>query len=145
MMSEPDAYPRSLLHVAQRGSGPTVVLVHGGEEAGGATAFAAQLPLAQAFTLIMPDLPGHGDSPARGRGSVARDALLIGDLLGDGAHLVGHSYGGAVALRAAAQRPEAVHSLTLIEPATLDIARDDPEVRRMLMELAQAIAVPDLR
>lgn len=145
MMSEPDAYPRSLMHVEQRGSGPMVVLVHGGEEEGGATAFAAQFPLARAFTLIVPDLPGHGQSPARGGASAARDALLVADLLGDGAHLVGHSYGGAVALRAAARRPDAVHSLTLIEPATFDIALNDPEVRRLLGEIAQAVAVPDPR
>lgn len=140
-----DTYPRSQMHVEQRGSGPKVVFVHGGEEAGGSGAFASQLPLAHSFTLILPDLPGHGQSPAQGHKNAERDALLIEDLLDDGAHLVGHSYGGAVALRAAAGRPEAVHSLTLVEPATFDIAQQDPVVRQMLAELAQAIAIPDLR
>jgi pimeloyl-ACP methyl ester carboxylesterase len=140
-----DAYPRSQMHVERRGSGPTVVFVHGGEEAGGSAAFASQLPLAHTFTLIWPDLPGHGQSPAQGRKNVERDALLIADLLEDGAHLVGHSYGGAVALRTAAQRPEAVRSLTLIEPATLDIARDNPDVRQLFAELAQAVAIADPR
>lgn len=133
------------MHVEQRGSGPKVVFVHGGEEGGGAVAFAAQFPLAHSFTLILPDLPGHGQSPAQGRKNAERDALLIADLLDDGTHLVGHSYGGAVALRAAAGRPEGVHSLTLIEPATFDIAYEDPAVRQMLAELLQAIAIPDLR
>src|SRR5947209_4813108 len=113
-----EVYPRSQLYVEQQGSGPKVVFVHGGEEAGGAVAFAAQFPLADRFTLIMPDLPGHGQSPAHGRASADRDAILVADLLDDGVHLVGHSYGGAVALRAAARRPDAVHSLVLIEPAT---------------------------
>jgi len=140
-----DAYPRSPLHVEQRGSGPKVVFVHGGEEAGGSVAFASQFPLAHAFTLILPDLPGHGQSPAQGHKNAERDALLIANLLDDGAHLVGHSYGGAVALRVAARRPEVVNSLTLIEPATFDIAQEDPAVRQMLAELAQAIAIPDLR
>jgi len=140
-----DRYPGSQMHIERRGSGPRVVFVHGGEEAGGAVAFAPQFPLAQAFTLILPDLPGHGQSSAQGRHNTERDAHLIADLLADGAHLVGHSYGGAVALRAAAQRPEAVHSLTLIEPATFDIAVEDPAVRQMLIEIAQAVAIPDLR
>lgn len=140
-----DTYPSSQMHVEQRGSGPKVVFVHGGEEAGGVGAFAQQFPLAQSFTLILPDLPGHGQSPAQGRKNADRDALLVGDLLHGGAHLVGHSYGGAVALRVAAQRSEWVHSLTLVEPATFDIAIEDAEVREMLMELMQAIAIPDLR
>ena len=36
--------------------------------------------------------------------------------IGDGAHLVGHSYGGVIALLAAAAVPERVRSLTVIEP-----------------------------
>jgi len=140
-----EVYPLSQLHVEQHGSGPRVVFVHGGEEAGGAFAFAAQLPLAQRFTLIWPDLPGHGKSPAQGHKTVDRDASIVAELLGDGAHLVGHSFGGAVALHAAASRPDKVHSLTLIEPATLDIAAHDPAVREMLMEVAAATQLPDLR
>ncbi|HZR43367.1 MAG TPA: alpha/beta fold hydrolase, partial [Ktedonobacteraceae bacterium] len=96
-----DTYPLSQLHVEKQGSGPRVVFVHGGEQAGGSIAFAPQFPLAHTFTLILPDLPGHGQSPAQGPKNVERDALLIAELLGDGAHLVGHSYGGAVALTAA--------------------------------------------
>jgi pimeloyl-ACP methyl ester carboxylesterase len=140
-----NAYHLSQLHIEQRGNGPRVVFVHGGEEAGGLVAFAPQLPLAHAFTLILPDLPGHGQSPAQGHKSVERDAHLIAELLADGAHLVGHSYGGAVALKAATERPEAVRSLTLIEPAIFDIAQDDPDVRQVFAELAQATAIPDLR
>lgn len=140
-----NTYPRSQMYVEQRGSGPKVVFVHGGEEAGGSAAFASQFPLTHAFTLILPDLPGHGQSPAQGHKNVERDVLLISDLLDDGAHLVGHSYGGAVALKVAAGRPEAVHSLTIIEPATLDIAQGDPDVRQMFGEMAQAIAIVDLR
>jgi len=50
-------------------------------------------------------------------------------LLGDGAHLVGHSFGGCVALAAAAMRPAAVRSLTLIEPAVMAFAFDHPDVQ----------------
>jgi len=139
------SYTHAQLHIAQRGSGQPVIFVHGGEEAGGATAFAAQAPLAEAYTLVMPDLPGHGHSPAQGRVSADRDALLIADLFDRPVHLVGHSYGGAVALKAAVRRPDKVKSLMLVEPATLDIGINDPDVRQMVLELAQAVAVPDLR
>lgn len=49
-------------------------------------------------------------------------------LLGDGAHLVGHSDGGLVALRAAALRPAAVRSLCLFEPATQALVRGDADI-----------------
>ena len=52
----------------------------------------------------------------------------MADLLGSGAHLAGFSYGGVIALLAAARRPEAVRSLTVIEPPCLGIARGDPAV-----------------
>ena len=140
-----NSFPHVPLHIAQQGSGPKVVFIHGGEEAGGSVAFAAQLPLSHAHTLLLPDLPGYGQSPALGPKNVERDAQLIIELLADGAHLVGHSYGGAVALLAAARQPTAVHSLALIEPATLDMATEDPVVRQLLAEMAQAVALPDLR
>jgi pimeloyl-ACP methyl ester carboxylesterase len=53
-----------------------------------------------------------------------------------GAHLVGHSYGGCVCLAAAARRPEAVRSLTVIEPAMMAVAVDDPRVQSLLGQLA---------
>ena len=84
MLSDQGIYRLSDMHVEQRGSGPKVVLVHGGEEEGGLGAFAAQLPLAESYTLIIPDLPGHGQSPAHGQATTpARDALLVAVLLAD--------------------------------------------------------------
>ena len=52
--------------------------------------------------------------------------------MGRGAHLVGHSFGGSVALAAATARPGAVRSLTLIEPAMHALGADDPRVREFL-------------
>ena len=43
-----------------------------------------------------------------------------------GAHLVGHSYGGVIALLAAARRPELLRSLTVVEPPALRVARGKP-------------------
>jgi pimeloyl-ACP methyl ester carboxylesterase len=132
------------MHVTRWGStGPRVVLIHGGAQgvkASGGANFHAQEPLAaQGWQLIVPDRPGHGQSPDPGRPDDAElDGALMLDLLGAGAHLVGHSFGACVALNAAAQRPEAVRSLTLIEPALLSFASGDPRVRRMLRRMIVA-------
>ncbi len=129
------------IHVARWGhSGREVVLVHGsaqGSMVGGAHHFAAQQALAaEGWQLIVPDRPGHGRSPAPGRPDDAEaDGAWVADLLGDGAHLVGHSFGGCVALAAAARRLEAVRSLTLIEPGMQKLAIDDPRVRRFVLKL----------
>jgi pimeloyl-ACP methyl ester carboxylesterase len=133
------------LHIEQLGSGPRVIMIHGGEEAGGAVAFANQTPLAKSFTLLLPDLPGHGKTPAQGPANPDLDASLIAELLTEKTHLVGHSYGGSVALRAAVKRPEMIRSLTLVEPSAMDIAAQDPEVMKLFMELVQAVQIPDLR
>ncbi|MBI1279645.1 MAG: alpha/beta fold hydrolase [Anaerolineaceae bacterium] len=134
------------LHVEIRGSGPKVLMVHGGEEGGGLSAYEAQMPLSQTFTLLLPDLPGHGKTPAEGVTNIDADAdLVVEELLTERMHVVGNSYGGGVVLRAAAKRPEMVRSLTLIEPNTMDIAASDPVVLQMLMEIMQAVQIPDLR
>jgi pimeloyl-ACP methyl ester carboxylesterase len=129
------------MYVERWGSGPDVVLVHGGG-AGGAANFAAQRPLAERWTLVLPDRPGHGRTPARGRVDFAADAPLVAELLGAGAHLVGHSYGGVVALLAAALRPEAVRSLTLVEPAAFAVGRGHPDVDGLELALRDLFADP---
>lgn len=134
MSSQPE------IHVTRWGdTGPKVVLVHGsaqGSKVGGDGHFATQQALADQWQLIVPDRPGHGRSPAPGRPDDAEaDGIWVADLLGDGAHLVGHSFGGCVALAAAARRPAAVRSLTLIEPGMQKLAIDDPHVRRFVLKL----------
>jgi pimeloyl-ACP methyl ester carboxylesterase len=113
------------------GHGPLVVLVHGGTPQGGAVAFREQRPLAERWRLILPDRPGHGATPRLGQEDFERDASLIEPLLEDGAHLVGHSYGAVVALCIAVGRPQAVRSLTLIEPPAYCFAPEDPAVLDM--------------
>lgn len=116
--------PAGTLRYAKRGEGATtVVLVHG---------FGGDLDnwlfnidaLAADATVYALDLPGHGQSSK----SIADPSLaglsraLVGfmDALGvDRAHLVGHSMGGAVALRTALDAPTRVQSLALIGSAGL--------------------------
>ncbi len=136
---------RASIHLTRWGrSGPTVVLVHGGAQGsrvGGDRHFAAQQALAdRGWQLIAPDRPGHGRSPSPGRPDDAEaDGEWVAELLGDGAHLVGHSFGGCVALAAAARRPEAVHSLTLIEPGMQKMAMRDPSVRRFGLQMMKVM------
>ena len=113
--------------------GPTVVIVHGGVQGGlggGPDTFEHQRMLGErGWRLRMVERPGFGSSPSRGPDDMDADAEWIADMLGDGAHLVGHSWGGADALLAAARRPEAATSLTLIEPAVFPIVMTDPQLR----------------
>jgi pimeloyl-ACP methyl ester carboxylesterase len=115
------------LDVLRLGEGPPVVLVHG-SIVGARRTWRHQLVLAEHWSLCLPDRPGFAGSPPLERGDFEAEAPLIAELLGDGAHLVGHSYGGVIALLAAAQRPEAVHSLTVSEPGSLRVAAGDPVV-----------------
>ena len=115
------------LDVIRHGEGPRVVLVHG-SVVGAARTWSHQLALAQRWELVLPNRPGFGDSLALARGDFAAEAPLIAELLGDGAHLVGHSYGAVIALYAAALRPDAVRSLTISEPGCMRVAAGDAAV-----------------
>jgi pimeloyl-ACP methyl ester carboxylesterase len=109
------------LDVTTLGEGPPIVLVHG-SIAGAELTWRRQHPLAERWRLVIANRPGFGDSPALERGDFEAEAELFAELLGDGAHLVGHSYGAVIALFAAAGRPEAVLSLTVSEPGALKLA-----------------------
>src|SRR5919201_2252596 len=128
-------YARSV-HVEIVGDGPRVVLVHG-SVGNGASTWSAQRPLAERFTLVIPDRPGSPPNPPVDRVDFEEQAPLVAELLGDGADLVGHSYGGVISLYAAGLRPDAVRSLTVIEPPAFGLARGHPEVDRLVDALAE--------
>jgi len=134
------------LDVAELGEGPPVVFVHGGGS-GGIHAWTAQLELAARWRLVVPWRPGYGGSPARGGEDFAVDAPLVAETFEDGAHVVAHSYGAVVAALAAAARPQAVRSLTLVESGASDLARGKPGVddyeRRMGALVAAMPADPE--
>jgi len=96
-------------------------LAHSGAWSG----VAARLP---DLTLTAFDMPGHGQSaPWAGsdyHGDVTRIAASFIDRPLD---LIGHSFGASVALRLAVAAPEAVRSLTLIEPVLFVAAAASPE------------------
>jgi pimeloyl-ACP methyl ester carboxylesterase len=119
------------LDVLRVGQGPPILFVHG-SVVGVEHTWRSQLELADRWSLILPNRPGFGDSPPLERGDFELEAPLFAELLGDGAHLVGHSYGGVIALLAAASRPEAVLSLTVSEPGVLPSAAGVPAVDEMI-------------
>jgi pimeloyl-ACP methyl ester carboxylesterase len=117
----------SELDVIRVGSGPSVVLVHG-SVVGPKRTWSRQLQLASHWSLALPHRPGFGASPPLQRGDFELEAPLIADLLGEGAHLVGHSYGAVIALYAAALAPDRVRSLTVSEPGCMAVAAGNPLV-----------------
>ncbi|TML73339.1 MAG: alpha/beta hydrolase [Actinobacteria bacterium] len=118
------------LHVDEWGDGARVVLVHGSMAAGRET-WHDQRPLADDHQLVVLDRRSYGDSPD-GDGDFERDAGDVAELLDGGAHLVGNSYGGVVALLAAGLRPESVRSLTVVEPPALGLVRGREAVEEFI-------------
>lgn len=106
------------------------MLVHG-SVVGGPPTWDAQLSLAERFEPVVLDRPGFPPNPPVERVDFEKDAKLVADLLEPGDHLVGHSYGGVIALLAAALRPRLVCSLTVIEPPATRIALDVPAVAEL--------------
>src|SRR3954471_11597018 len=119
------------LDVERTGAGPPVLFIHG-DIVGPALTWRKQRELAEGWRLIIPSRPGFGASPPLERNDFEVEAPMFAELLGDGAHLVGHSCGAVIALLAAAERPDAVHSLTVSEPGCLRVAEGTPAVDEMI-------------
>jgi pimeloyl-ACP methyl ester carboxylesterase len=105
------------------GEGPVVVLVHG--ITGNSENWRAVMPwLAERYTVLAPDLVGHGGS-AKPRGDYSLGAYASGvrDLMialgHERATIVGHSLGGGVAMQLAYQFPERCERLVLVSSGGL--------------------------
>jgi pimeloyl-ACP methyl ester carboxylesterase len=105
------------------GWGPVVVLIHG--ITGSSLTWEHVIePLAERYTVVAPDLLGHGES-AKPRGDYSLGAYASGvrDLLAaighDRATVVGHSLGGGVAMQMAYQFPERCERLALVSSGGL--------------------------
>lgn len=110
------------LHYVTAGKGDPVVLLHGIPQTSYEWRYV--IPhLAPHYAIIAPDLRGLGDSsrPPGGydKKTVAKDvwSLVHGHLKLDGFFLVGHDWGGPVAFSLAAQHPEAVRRLAILDVA----------------------------
>src|SRR5436190_3158474 len=105
------------------GSGPPVVLIHGMVNSSRHWESVA-VRLADAYTVIAPDLIGHGDSAApRGDYSLGAHAAGVRDLLAAigvaRASVVGHSLGGGVAMQFFYQFPQRTERLVLVSSGGL--------------------------
>jgi len=105
------------------GWGPVIVLIHG--ITGSSLTWEHVIePLAERYTVVAPDLLGHGES-AKPRGDYSLGAYASGirDLLAaighDRATIVGHSLGGGVAMQMAYQFPERCERLVLVSSGGL--------------------------
>lgn len=113
---------RRVAYLERPGSAPALVLLHG---------FGAQkdawLDLVDALPtgrrILVPDLAGHGDSPAQpsvrydGLRYAADVAAWLDEISAGLADLAGNSMGGLVATLVAIERPDAVRRLVLMDPA----------------------------
>ncbi len=143
MPATPDVeYKRVRLHGHQvsyrtAGSGPVLLLIHGITNSSASWEPVLTL-LSRDFTVIAPDLLGHGDSAKpRGDYSLGASASLMRDLMialgHERATIAGHSLGGGIAMQMAYQFPERVERLILVSSGGLG---------RAVTPVLRAVALP---
>jgi pimeloyl-ACP methyl ester carboxylesterase len=123
------------------GTGEPVLLVHGSHIADAFAPLLSDPALTERYRLVSYHRRGfagstHPDRPL----SIAEQAAdcrgLMGALGIDRAHVVGHSYGGVIALQLALDAPSMVHSLALLEPALMGV----PSAQQLMEALGPAAA-----
>jgi pimeloyl-ACP methyl ester carboxylesterase len=115
---------------------PTVIALHCSGASGRQWRGLAAM-LSPHANVIAPDLKAHHAGTPEGRPHIslmneAAPVVRLIDASASPVHLVGHSYGGAVALRAALERPNHVASLTLYEPTAFSLLRSLGQAGRVL-------------
>ncbi len=125
----PTAATATPLAAQVRGHGERIVCLHS-STGSSAQWRRLQEALALRWQVLAPDLHGHGRSPAWPASTTstldvdgAAVAAMAGIHAGRSVHLVGHSYGAAVALQIALRHPQQVRSLTLYEPVAFGLLR----------------------
>jgi pimeloyl-ACP methyl ester carboxylesterase len=118
------------------GNGSPILLVHGDFGDGFESWGSACALIGRRRRTVVIDRPGFGvDLPADARFSIGDEARALLDVPAQmgipSFHLVGHSYGGLIALEMAISQPDVVRSLHLIEPPLLDLLPEQPLVREL--------------
>lgn len=128
----------------EAGAGEAVLLLHCSSGSSG-----AWLPviehLSRDYRALAPDLLGYGRSAPWPRDAALAPEAELGvvkallEVAGRPVHLVGHSYGGTVAINAVRRFPARVASLTLIEPVAFHLLQrtDEPDGWREVKALAE--------
>jgi pimeloyl-ACP methyl ester carboxylesterase len=135
------------LHVEPpAGEGALVVLVHGGWTE--SSTWAGMVPaLARSFRVVSYDRRGHSRSGRTPEPSPRRqdedDLAALIEALGAPAHVVGNSYGAAIALSLAGRRPDLVRSVVAHEPVLIGLV-PMPEVAAAIHSVQAQIAAGDV-
>lgn len=130
--------------------GPVLIALHSSGAGGRQWDHWRRLP-PQPAHWHTPDLLGYAGEPWRPGAplTLADEAEALAPLLRSvphGVHLIGHSYGGAVALELALRWPQHVRSLTLYEPMRPALLRDArPDQHRAFVAFGREISVAVLR
>jgi pimeloyl-ACP methyl ester carboxylesterase len=129
-----------LISHTTRGSGPDAVLLHGWG-ANGAAMTSIVTALSGSFRCLTVDLPGFGASPVPPSAWDVHDyarvvAGLLAELLIPRAHLIGHSFGGRIGIVLAAERPDLIDKLILVDSAGVRPSRST--WRGTVLSLARA-------
>lgn len=122
------------IFISEAGRGYPIIMLHGGGPgASGLSNFNRNIAaLAEHFHVIVPDMPGYGQSTkginrADPFGDLADTILGLMDALQiRQAHLIGNSYGGACALRMALDQPHRVSAMILMGPGGINTTRALP-------------------
>jgi pimeloyl-ACP methyl ester carboxylesterase len=117
-------------------SQPRLLLVHGSVVNAELT-WSAQRPLAERFEIVAPNRRGFSPGPDVEQVDFEDEAVWLEPFLTPGTHLVGHSYGGVIALLSAARYPERLRSLTVIEPPAFGVARGIPAADEFMARIEE--------
>jgi len=139
-----------LLGVVSGGAGEPVLLIPGSLETWGIWRRVMRL-LSDRYHLIAPDLRGFGGSEGPGTGydkrTLAQDMTALVDALGVGrCHVVGHDFGGQIAYRLAAERPDRFATLTVIETLLpgIEVAMSGSDAGSWIFPLHMTPGIPEM-
>ena len=135
-----------IAYVEIAGSEPALLLIHGFTDT--SRSFSLLAPHLAGRRLLIPDLPGHGDSPSSTGGMRPKDfavdvARLIEALDLDRPIVVGHSMGGMIAIELAAGRPDLVGGLVLLATTLRVDVTDEDAVAIGVLALQDPISPAD--
>jgi len=130
------------LYVEDTGTGQPVVLLHSSGLSGRQWRSLSSELVRGGRRAVIPDLSGHGQSdpwpepePFSFRTDVEKVAAIVRSL--ERAHVVGHSYGGLIALHTALAEPRAIASLHLFDPVAFGVL--DPTLDRDARAVLEAL------
>jgi pimeloyl-ACP methyl ester carboxylesterase len=127
-------------HITQIGNGPAVVCFHCSTSSSKQWQPLMQI-LSGKYTVIAVDLYGYGKTPpwqGENRLTLKNEAALVEHVFNtcdSSPILIGHSYGGAVAMTAALMYPDCVNGLVIYEPALFNLLFEDTESLASVAEI----------